>query len=708
MYKRVEVDLGGKTFWMESGKIGRQADATVMVGFGDTVIMAAAVGDKGSGVDRGFFPMTVDYREKAYAAGRIPGNFFKREGRMGDTETLVARMIDRPLRPNFTAGFKSETTVSINVLSSDCENNADVLSITGAATACLISDIPFETPIAAVRVGRIEGELLLNPTFAELEFSEMDVVVAGSRESITMVEGGCKEVSESELVEALEFAHGWIQKILDAEDELRAAIGKPKRVAVADVVSPEIEQAVEEKVGARAADALFIADKMERQEAWSTLRHEVVDALLEQFPDDEKAIKSVLGSIEKRTMRRRILDEGTRLDGRKPTEIRKIECEVGILPRTHGSALFTRGETQALVVATLGTKRDQKLMDELEGEYKKSYMLHYNFPGWSVGEARPNRGPGRREVGHGALAERALLPVIPSDEDFPYTVRVVSEITESNGSSSMASVCGGSLSLMDVGVPIKAPVAGIAMGLITEEGHDPVVLSDILGAEDHLGDMDFKVTGTSEGITAFQMDSKLGGITFEILRNALEQAGEGRQHILGEMAKCLAEPRPELNPHAPKIVAVFVPKDKIRDIIGPGGKMIRKISEETSSKIDVDDDGKVIIAAPNQASAESALETIRNLTEDPEIGRIYQGRVTSIMPFGAFVEILPGREGLCHISELEDFRVGSVDDVVQEDEVIPVQVKGIDGSGKISLSRRMAMAALAEEAEGGEEDSNDD
>ena len=495
-----------------------------------------------------------------------------------------------------------------------------------------------------------------------------------------------------------------LEELLDGLDELRAAVGKEKRPTTPEVISPEVTSAVEERVAGRVEGALFISDKLERQTAWGALCDEVREALVESFPEQEKAIGKVLGSIEKKTMRGRILDQGVRLDGRGPAEIRNIDCEVGILPRTHGSALFTRGETQALVVATLGTKRDQKIMDELEGEYKKSYMLHYNFPGWSVGEARPNRGPGRREVGHGALAERALLPVIPSDEDFPYTVRVVSEITESNGSSSMASVCGGSLSLMDVGVPIKAPVAGIAMGLITEEGRDPVVLSDILGAEDHLGDMDFKVTGTTEGITAFQMDSKLGGITFEILRSALAQAREGRTHILGEMAKCLAEPRPELNENAPKIVAVFVPKDKIRDIIGPGGKMIRKISADTDSKIDVDDDGKVIIAAPNQAAAEGALEAIRNLTEDPEIGRIYQGRVTSIMPFGAFVEILPGREGLCHISELEDFRVGAVEDVVQEDEIIPVQVKGIDGAGKISLSRRMAMAAQAEEEEGADDE----
>jgi polyribonucleotide nucleotidyltransferase len=684
---------------METGKIARQADGAVMIGFGETVVLACSVGAKDGGIDRGFFPLTVDYREKAYAAGRIPGGFFKREGRMGETETLVARMIDRPLRPNFTDGYKSETAVSLSVLSSDAENNADVLGLTGAAASLLISDVPFETPIAGVRVGRIEGELILNPTFAELEFSDLDVVVAGSRESITMVEGGCKEVSEDVLVDALEFAHRWIQKLLDLQEELRAAVGKPKREVTREEISPEISEAVHAQVGDRAAAALFIADKMQRQDAWAALCANVQAALAEALPDQSGAISRILGDIEKKTMRGRIINEGKRLDGRAARDVRPISCEVGILPRTHGSALFTRGETQALVVGTLGTKSDQKLMEELEGEYKKSYMLHYNFPAWSVGEARPNRGPGRREIGHGHLAERALLPVIPSDDDFPYTLRLVSEITESNGSSSMASVCGGSLAMMDLGVPIKAPVAGIAMGLVTEEGRDPVVLSDILGAEDHLGDMDFKVTGTAEGITAFQMDSKLGGITFEILRSALSQAHEGRTHILGEMAKCLAEPRSELNEHAPKIVAIFVPKDKIRDIIGPGGKMIRKISSDTGSKIDVDDDGRVVIAAPTRAASEQALQTIRDLTEDPEIGRIYHGRVTSIMPFGAFVEILPGREGLCHISELEDYRVASVGDVVSEDEIIPVQVKGIDAGGKISLSRRMAVAVLAEQDE---------
>ena len=703
-FKRVELDLGGKTLWMETGKIARQADGAVMIGFGETVVLACAVGDKSATADRGFFPLTVDYRERAYAAGRIPGGFFKREGRMGETETLVARMIDRPLRPNFAAGYRSETAVSLAILSSDGENNSDVLGLTGAAAALLISDIPFETPIAGVRVGRIEGELILNPTFAELEFSDLDVVVAGSRESITMVEGGCKEVAEETLVGALEFAHQWIQKILDMQEELRAAVGKAKRPVTPPVLSPEIIDAVREQVEGRVEGALFIADKLTRQQAWADLCTEVKAALEERFPEQGGEVGKALDGIEKKAMRARLLDEGLRLDGRGPRDIRPIQCEVGVLPRTHGSALFTRGETQCLAIATLGTRSDQKIMEEMEGEYRKSYMLHYNFPSWSVNEARPNRGPGRREIGHGHLAERALLPVVPADEDFPYTLRIVSEITESNGSSSMASVCGGALAMMDVGVPIKAPVAGIAMGLVAEEGREPVVLSDIMGAEDHLGDMDFKVTGTNAGITAFQMDSKLGGITFEILRSALNQAREGREHILGEMNKCLAAPRPELNENAPKIVAVFVPKDKIRDIIGPGGKMIRKISADTGSKIDVDDDGRVVIAAPNQKASEQALQSIRDLTEDPEIGRIYHGRVTSIMPFGAFVEILPGREGLCHISELEDFRVGSVDDVVSEDEIIPVQVKGIDNGGKISLSRRLAMAVLAEEADDSEQD----
>ena len=705
MFKRVELDLGGKTLAIETGKIARQADGAVMVSLGDTVVMACSVGDRSDAPDRGFFPLTVDYRHKAYAAGKIPGGFFKREGRMGETEILTARMIDRPIRPLFADGYRNETHVSLNVLSSDRENNADVLGIIASSASLHISDIPFTHAIAGVRVGRIDGELILNPTYAELEFSDMDVVVAGTDESIVMVEGGCREVNEEDLVVALEFAHSWIRQIIVIQEELRAAIGRPKREVTVEEISPELVEAVEREMGNRPQEILFVKEKLERQEAWSAAKRAVQSALEEQFPERAGQIDKVIGKIEKRTVRDRILDQKTRTDGRGPADIRAISCEVGVLPRTHGSALFTRGETQALAVATLGTKSDEKIMDELEGDYRKSYMLHYNFPAWSVGEARGNRGPGRREVGHGNLAERALLPVIPSDDQFPYTLRLVSEITESNGSSSMASVCGGSLAMMDVGVPVKSAVAGIAMGLVSDETRWEV-LSDIIGAEDHLGDMDFKVTGTREGITAFQMDSKLGGITFEILRKALQQASDGRLHILGEMDKCISEPRAELNRHAPKIVAIYIPKDKIRDIIGPGGKMIRKISEDSGAKVDVNDDGRVVVAAPSQASGERALEMIKNLTEDPEIGRIYQGKVTSVVPFGAFVEILPGREGLCHISELEDFRVGAVEDVVSEGQIIPVQVKGIDGQGKISLSRRMAMATLAQSSS--DEDESDE
>jgi polyribonucleotide nucleotidyltransferase len=633
----------------------------------------------------------VDYREKAYAAGRIPGGFFKREGRPTEKEILSSRIIDRSLRPLFPEGYLNEIQVMVMVLSSDQENDADILGIIGASIALCISEIPFEHPIAAVGIGRMDGSLVLNPTFAQLEESDINLVVAGTEDSIVMVEGGCSEISEEDLLSVLDFGQKWIRKIIELQKEIIQKLGKEKTRVEAKASDPELVEEVSRLALEKIREANRITDKTSRQSVLDQIEEKVMLELAEKFPESEARIASVLIELEKKNLREMILKEGIRIDGRKPRDIRTITCEVGILPRAHGSALFTRGQTQSLVVTTLGTKMDEQRIEDLEGESTKSYMLHYNFPPFSVGEVRPARGPGRREIGHGALAERAIQPVIPKEEVFPYTVRIVSDILESNGSSSMATVCGGSLSLMDAGVPIKAPVAGIAMGLVKEE-EKAVILTDILGAEDHYGDMDFKVTGTRKGITAFQMDIKISGLNLEIMREALMQAREARLYILDLMEKTIDRPRPELSVYAPRIITLKVKQDKIGDIIGPGGKTIRSIIEQTGAEIDIEDDGSVFISAKDQKAGELAHELILKLIEEPEVGKVYLGKVRRITPFGAFVEIIPGQDGLVHISELDTTRVNRVEDILRVGDEVKVKVIGIDSEGKIKLSRKACLS----------------
>ncbi|TMQ59974.1 MAG: polyribonucleotide nucleotidyltransferase [Candidatus Eisenbacteria bacterium] len=694
MPESVSLDLGGRTFSIEVGKVAKQASGSAWVRYGDTVVLVAAVASKYP-IDKDFFPLSVEYREKTYAAGKIPGGFFKREGRPTEKEILSSRLIDRPLRPLFPDGFRNEIQISATVLSSDQANDSDILGITGASVALMVSDIPFPEPVSGVRVGFVEGKLVLNPTFQELEQSALDMVVAGTDSSIVMVEGGAREVPEATVVEALRFAHKHILELNKIQVELRRRIGKPKREFAVPPKDAGLEAAVEREFGDRVRRANEIQTKEERQAELDRVKEEALAKFEESHPDMGKQIATILEHIESQDLRRRILKEGRRADGRGPDDIRAITCEVGVLPRTHGSALFTRGQTQSLVATTLGTKVDEQRVEELEGQSWKSYMLHYNFPPFSVGEVRPMRGPGRREIGHGALAERAIEPLIPSDIDFPYTIRVVSDILESNGSSSMATVCGGSLSLMDAGVPIKAHVAGIAMGLI-KDGNDIAILTDILGVEDHLGDMDFKVTGTREGITAFQMDIKIEGLSMDIMSRALEKARVARMHVLGKMEAAIATPRAELSPYAPRIYIMMIDPDKIREVIGPGGKMIKKISAETGTQIDIEDSGEVRIAAFSGADGDRARDIIRSITEDPEVGRIYSGIVRRVVPFGAFVEISPGKDGLVHISELEPHRVERVEDVINEGDTVLVKVIGIDREGKIKLSRKQALPGYEE------------
>jgi polyribonucleotide nucleotidyltransferase len=699
MAETVNLDLGGRPFSIEVGKVAKQASGSAWVRYGDTVVLVAAVASKYP-IDKDFFPLSVDYREKTYAAGKIPGGFFKREGRPTEKEILSSRLIDRPLRPLFPDGFRNEIQISATVLSSDQANDSDVLGITGASTALMVSDIPFPEPVSGVRVGLVDGKLVLNPTFQELEQSALDMVVAGTDSSIVMVEGGAREIPEATIVEALQFAHKHIVELNKLQHDLKKRIGKPKREITLPTKDTALEALVEKEYGARIRKANEIQVKEERQAELDHIKDEATPRFKESHPDTVKQLSGLLEHIESQDLRRRILKDKRRADGRGHDDIRAITCEVGVLPRTHGSALFTRGQTQALVAATLGTKVDEQRVEELEGQSWKSYMLHYNFPPFSVGEVRPMRGPGRREIGHGALAERAIEPLIPVDTDFPYTIRVVSDILESNGSSSMATVCGGSLSLMDAGVPIKAHVAGIAMGLI-QEGQDIAILTDILGVEDHLGDMDFKVTGTREGITAFQMDIKIEGLSMDIMTRALEKARVARMHILGKMEAAIMKPRAELSPYAPRIYIMMIDPDKIREVIGPGGKMIKKISAETGTQIDIEDTGEIRIAAFSGADGDRAREIIRGITEDPEIGRIYSGTVRRVVPFGAFVEISPGKDGLVHISELEPHRVERVEDVINEGDVVLVKVIGIDREGKIKLSRKQALPGYVE-PEGGE------
>lgn len=691
----VRVNVAGRELSIETGRLARQADGAVLVQYGDTMVLVAVVMAEKDSEEQDFFPLTVDYREKSYAIGRIPGGFFKREGKPKETEVLSARLIDRPIRPLFAEGFRRETQVYCTVLSSDQENPADVLGIIGASAALSISSIPFLGPIAAVRVGLIEGEFVVNPTFSQQEESVLDLVVAGSKDALVMVEGGAREVSEQDLAGALAFAHSAIKDIVAAQEALVARVGKPKVGFVAVGPAPELAARVTELATAGMRRALSIRDKAARRAALDEVRQTVQSSLETEFPDSERPVARVLAELEERLVRRMIVDDRVRLDGRGPDDIRPITCEIGVLPRVHGSALFTRGQTQSLATVTLGTKVDEQKIEDLVGESYKSYMLHYNFPPYAVGEARPSRGPGRREIGHGALAERAIEPTIPGDEVFPYTVRIVSDILESNGSSSMATVCAGSLALMDGGVPIRAATAGIAMGLIKEEGHS-IILTDILGDEDHLGDMDLKIAGTRDGITACQMDIKITGIGIEEISTALQKAREARLKILDIMNRTIATPRPNLSPYAPRITILKVKTSKIGEIIGPGGKNIRQITDETGAKIDIEDDGRVIIAAVDEECSQKAREWIERIVQEAEVGKIYTGKVKRITNFGAYVEYLPGKEGLVHISQLEHYRVGKVEDVVQEGEEITVQCIGIDEMGRVDLSRKALLPRPAD------------
>jgi len=682
--------VSGKEIKFETGRIAKQASGSVLVTCGETVVLVTAVAEKKGREGIDFFPLTVDYLEMTYAAGKIPGGFFKREGRPTEKEILTARFIDRPIRPLFPKGFNCETQIIATVLSSDGENEPDMLAINAASAALHISDIPFSGPIGAVRMGRVDGNLIVNPSPLEETYSDLSLIVVGSEQGIVMVEGGADRLSEETVLEAVYRAHEEILKICAVQDELRKTAGKPKREVTTPVQDLDLMERIKREFGDRIEQAINIPSKLQRHETLENLYLEIIESLGEEAGSRHSEILGYMEKIEGEYIREMILDKGVRIGGRSFTEIRDISCEVGVLPRTHGSALFTRGETQALVVVTLGTSSDEQKIEALEGSSYKSFMLHYKFPPFCVGEVKFLRGPSRREVGHGALAERAIAYLLPDDETFPYTIRVVSEILESNGSSSMATVCGASLSLMDAGVPLAEPVAGIAMGLL--KGKDrTVVLSDIIGDEDHHGDMDLKVTGTRNGLTALQMDIKIEGITRETMTQALYQARDGRRQILDLMDQTLAKSRTEISPLAPRIIVMYVNPDKIRDIIGPGGKVIRAIQEETGTKIEVEDTGKVVIASTDVQGGNQAKAEIQRLTQQAEVGRIYMGTVRKITDFGAFVEIFPGTDGLVHISQLAPERVRKVTDVIQEGDTFPVKVIGIDAQGKIKLSRKDAI-----------------
>jgi polyribonucleotide nucleotidyltransferase len=693
-----EVRIGSRTISIETGKLAKQADGSVIVRSGDTMVLVTAchAASPREGID--FLPLTVDYREYTYASGRIPGGFFKREGKPPEKEILTSRLIDRPIRPLFPEGWRYETQIIALLMSADTENDGDVLAITGASAALALSEIPFVKTIAGVRVGMLNGSYVINPTHEERKQSTLDLIVAGTKDGIVMVEAGAKEVSEPDVVGALEAAHAAIKQLVAAIDELKAVSGKTKISVDARHIDADFHTEAERKMFGPLAEAMRIKDKLE---SYGTV-DEVLAAFLESLPDDESAAemrsaaKHIFHGLKEKVLRDEVLNRGVRLDGRRFDEVRPIWTEAGVLPRVHGSVVFTRGETQALVTCTLGTADDEQKVEHVTGEYYKRFMLHYNFPPFSVGEVGRFTGPGRREIGHGALAERALAPVVPAEDKFAYTIRIVSDILESNGSSSMASVCGGSMAMMDAGVPIKAPVAGIAMGLIMDEQTGKyAVLSDIAGAEDHYGDMDFKVAGTASGITALQMDIKVTGITSEIMAKALEQARAGRMHILGEMAKTLSESRTAMSTFAPRIVTIKIPVDKIRDVIGPGGKMIRSIIERTGVKIDVEDNGTVNVASADGESAAKAIGIIQELTATPELNKTYMGKVQRITDFGAFVEIMAGTDGLLHVSEIANHRVKDVRDELKEGQQILVKVINIDPTGKIRLSRK---ALLQDEA----------
>jgi polyribonucleotide nucleotidyltransferase len=688
-----DVPIGARTLSIQTGKLAKQADGAVIVRQGDTMVLVTACHASTPRVGIDFLPLTVDYREYTYASGRIPGGFFKREGKPSEKEVLTSRLIDRPIRPLFPAGWHFETQIIALLVSADPENDSDVLAITGASAALSLSSIPFQATIAGVRVGLVDGAYVVNPTFAERRHSSIDLVVAGSADAIMMVEAGAKEATEEQMIGALEAAHAAIRQIVAQIDGLKDETGKPKKEVVARRIEDQFRQTVESKAYGPLADAMRLRDKLENYGRVDDVLADLLAGFPEEDAEQRSDAKAIFKGLKEKVMRDEILERGQRLDGRRFDEIRPIWIETGVLPRAHGSAVFTRGETQALVSATLGTEDDAQKIETVTGETYKRFMLHYNFPPFSVGEVQFLRGPGRREVGHGALAERALAPLIPDESTFPYTLRVVSDILESNGSSSMASVCGGALALMDAGVPLKAPVAGVAMGLVIDERTGKwAVLTDIAGAEDHYGDMDFKVAGTRTGITALQMDIKVGGITMEIMRKALEQAQKGRFEILDAMGAVLPSSRPDISKHAPRIVTIRIPTEKIRDVIGPGGKMIRSIIEKTGVKIDVEDDGRVNVASSDGAASERALAMIKELTATPELDASYLGRVERITDFGAFVEIMPGCDGLLHVSEIANYRVKDVRDELKEGEQIMVKVINIDPSGKVRLSRKALLA----------------
>ncbi len=687
------VEVADKRLSIETGRVAEQANGAVILRQGDTVVLSTAVMAKEprEGID--WFPLTCDYEEKLYAAGKIPGAFMRREGRPSETAIIASRLTDRPLRPLFPEGFRLDVQVVSTVLSVDQENDPTILSINGASTALVISDIPFGGPVGAVRMGFLDGKLVVNPSMSRIGESELDLVVAGTADAILMVEAGAKGVTEQVVLDALEMAHNEIKQICAAQVELQQQVGMPKREFASATYPHQVVEVVSEYLALRLDKVLYSADKSTREAALDDLRKKTIAELGDRFPEHVDILGKLFDKALKDRVRQRVVEEGVRIDGRGLKDVRAITVEVGVLPRTHGSGLFTRGQTQALTIATLGSMSDQQKLDGLTAEEFKRYMHHYNFPPFSVGEARPLRGPGRREIGHGALAERALLAVIPPIEEWPYTMRLVSEILSSNGSTSMASVCGSTLALMDAGVPIKSPVAGIAMGLVTREGKF-AVLTDIQGVEDSLGDMDFKVAGTRDGITALQMDIKVKGLTHEILAQALEQAREARLFVLDKMLAVLPRPRSEMSTYAPRITTIMINPDKIRDIIGPGGKMIRKITEETGAQIDVEDDGRVFIAAVDQEGGKRAIDWIKGLTDEVEVGKIYKGKVVRIMPFGTFVEVLPNQDGLVHISKLTDHRVERVEEVCNIGDEIVVKAVEIDSQGRLNLSRQAAIEEL--------------
>jgi len=690
MYKKVDVEIGGKTISFETGKIAKQTDGSVVVTSGDSIVLVTAVAEK-KPKNMGFLPLTIEYQERMYAAGRIPGSYFRREiGRPSEKEVLTCRLTDRPLRPLFPDGYMCETQIIATVFSADPQIDPDVLAMNGASFALTISDIPWNGPIAAARVGYVDGEYVLNPTTSQLEKSALDLVIAGTGKAVVMVEGRSGELSEDVILDAIFFGHQGIQPLIAMQNQLREEIGKPKRKVEPPTVNEPLKAKVEELAAAGIEAVVTTVDKMERYARYDELKDSILEQIDEELYESEAEVFELLDGYKKKLMRGRIVNEGRRIDGRSFDEVRPISCEVGVLPRAHGSALFTRGETQAMVIGTLGSERDEQHLEGLGGDVYRRFMLHYNFPPFCVGEVRFLRGPSRRDIGHGNLARRGVQAVLPEAEAFPYTMRVVSEVLESNGSSSMATVCGASMALMDAGVPLKAPVSGVAMGLI-KDGDKVVVLTDILGDEDHLGDMDFKVVGTSNGITSLQMDIKIEGVDREIMGRALSQARDGRSHILGKMAEAIAIPRQDVSEHAPKYITIKIHPDKIRDIIGPGGKIIRELSTEFDAKIDVDDDGTIKIFCSNDESARGLREKIEGITAMPEVGKIYEGLVRTIKDFGAFVQILPGTDGMVHISELAPQRVEKVTDILKEGDKVRVKVIEIDGRGRIRLSRKAAM-----------------